>query len=118
MFDFSIVTNWIHELLLSIMPEGVAVFIECVAIGVCIVALYAILAIILIYMGAKSADSSNAVSVRNRVGKWGSIQVICDVLKMMTKEIFMPKGADHFLYNLAPFMVIIASFLTFACIPF
>ena len=29
MFDFSIVTNWIHELLLSIMPEGVAVFIEC-----------------------------------------------------------------------------------------
>lgn len=36
----------------------------------------------------------------------------------MTKEIFMPKGADHFLYNLAPFMVIIASFLTFACIPF
>ena len=37
MFDFSIVTNWIHELLLSIMPEGVAVFIECVAIGVCTV---------------------------------------------------------------------------------
>ena len=59
MFDFSIVTNWIHELLLSIMPEGVAVFIECVAIGVCIVALYAILA-----WSAKSADSSNAVSVR------------------------------------------------------
>lgn len=22
MFDFSIVTNWIHELLLSVMPEG------------------------------------------------------------------------------------------------
>ena len=54
MFDFSIVTNWIHELLLSIMPEGVAVFIECVAIGVCIVALYAILAIILIYIDRKS----------------------------------------------------------------
>ena len=27
MFDFSIVTNWIHELLLSIMPEGLAIFI-------------------------------------------------------------------------------------------
>ena len=34
MFDFSIVTNWIHELLLSIMPEGLAIFIECVAVGV------------------------------------------------------------------------------------
>ena len=118
MFDFSIVTNWIHELLLSIMPEGVAVFIECVAIGVCIVALYAILAIILIYMERKVCGFFQCRLGPNRVGKWGSIQVICDVLKMMTKEIFMPKGADHFLYNLAPFMVIIASFLTFACIPF
>ena len=105
MFDFSIVTNWIHELLLSIMPEGVAVFIECVAIGVCIVALYAILAIILIYMERKVCGFFQCRLGPNRVGKWGSIQVICDVLKMMTKEIFMPKGADHFLYNLAPFMV-------------
>ena len=50
MFDFSIVTNWIHELLVSVMPEGWAIFIECIAVGVCIVALYAILAIVLIYM--------------------------------------------------------------------
>ena len=39
MFDFSIVTNWIHEMLLSVMPEGWAIFIECIAVGVCIVAL-------------------------------------------------------------------------------
>ena len=118
MFDFSIVTNWIHELLLSIMPEGLAIFIECVAVGVCLVALYAILAIILIYMERKICGFFQCRLGPNRVGKWGSIQVVCDVLKMLTKEIFMPKGADHFLYNLAPFMVIIASFLTFACIPF
>ena len=42
MFDFSIVTNWIHELLLSLMPEGLAIFIECVTVGVCLVALYAL----------------------------------------------------------------------------
>ena len=64
MFDFSIVTNWIHELLLSIMPEGLAIFIECVAVGVCLVALYAILAIILIYMERKFAVSSSVVLVR------------------------------------------------------
>ena len=75
MFDFSIVTNWIHELLLSIMPEGVAVFIECVAIGVCIVALYAILAIILIYMERKVCGFFQCRLGPNRVGKWGSIQV-------------------------------------------
>ena len=118
MFDFSIVSNWIHELLLSVMPEGWAIFIECIAVGVCIVALYAILAIVLIYMERKVCGFFQCRLGPNRVGKWGSIQVICDVLKMLTKEIFTPKDADRFLYNLAPFMVIIASFLTFACIPF
>ena len=91
MFDFSIVTNWIHELLLSIMPEGLAIFIECVAVGVCLVALYAILAIILIYMERKVCGFFQCRLGPNRVGKWGSIQVVCDVLKMLTKEIFMPK---------------------------
>ena len=48
MFDFSIVTNWIHQMLTSLMPEGLAVFLECVVIGVCIILMYAVLAIILI----------------------------------------------------------------------
>ena len=34
MFDFSIITSWIHQTLTSVMPEGLAVFIECVVIGV------------------------------------------------------------------------------------
>ena len=117
MFDFSIVTNRIHELILSIMSEGLAIFIECVAVGVCPVVLYAILAIILIYMERKVCGFFQCRLGPNRVGKWGPIQAVCDVLKIMTKEIFMPKGADHFLYILAPFMVIIAPFLTFARIP-
>ena len=49
--------------------------------------------------------------------KWGLLQVPCDVIKMLTKEIIDLKFSDRFLYNLAPFMVIIASFLTFACLP-
>ena len=42
------------------------------------------------------------------VGKWGLLQVPCDVLKMLTKEIIEPEVSDKFLYNLAPFMVIIS----------
>ncbi len=51
------------------------------------------------------------------VGKWGLLQVPCDVIKMLTKEIIDLKFSDRLLYNLAPFMVIIASFLTYACLP-
>ena len=35
----------------------------------------------------------------------------------MTKEIIELNDSDKFLYNLAPFMVIIASFLAFSCLP-
>ena len=101
----------------SVMPEGVAVFIECVVIGVCIVLMYALLAIALIYMERKVCGFFQCRLGPNRVGKWGTVQVFCDVLKMLTKEIFRPKDADRFLYALAPFMVLLASFLTFACLP-
>lgn len=117
MFDFNIVTNWIHATLTSVMPEGLAVFIECVVVGVCIILMYAILAIILIYMERKVCGFFQCRLGPNRVGKWGCIQVVADVFKMLTKEIISLKHSDRFLYELAPFMVIIASMLTFACIP-
>ena len=117
MFDFSIVTNWIHQLLTSVMPEGLAIFIECVVIGVCIVRLYAIVTIILIFMERNVWGFFDCRLGPNRVGPYGVLQVFCDVLKMLTKEIFRPKGADKLLYGLAPYMVLLASFLTFACLP-
>ena len=36
MFDFSVITSWIHGLLTSFLPLGVATFVECVAIGGCL----------------------------------------------------------------------------------
>ena len=117
MYDFSIVTNWIHAQLTSVMSEGWAVFIECVAIGVSLILMYAILAIILIYMERKVCASFQCRLGPMRVGPYGSIQVVADVFKMLTKEIISLKNSDRFLYELAPFMVIIASMLTFACIP-
>ena len=48
MFDFSIVTQWVHSLLTSFMPEELAVLIECIVIGVCIMLAYAVIAIIMI----------------------------------------------------------------------
>ena len=106
-FDFSIVTNWIHQMLTSLMPEGLAIFLECVVIGVCIILMYAVLAIILIYMERKICAFFQCRLGPMRVGKWGLLQVPCDVIKMLTKEIIDLKFSDRFLYNLAPFMVII-----------
>ena len=112
------VTSWIHQTLCSVMPEALAIFLECVVIGVVLVALYAVLAIILIYMERKVCAAFQCRIGPNRVGgKGGLLQVPADVLKILTKEIIRLKNSDHLLYDLAPYLVILASILTFSCLP-
>lgn len=52
-----------------------------------------------------------------RVGPWGLLQVIADVLKMLIKEIFFVDKADKFLYIVAPIFVVAASVGTFSFLP-
>lgn len=52
-----------------------------------------------------------------RVGPQGTIQVFADVFKMLIKEIITIRHADKFLYNLAPYIVILASIMAFSCLP-
>ncbi len=118
MFDFGIVTHWIHEFLTSYMPVELAVFLECLAVGICIILLYVVIAVIMIYMERKVCAAFQCRLGPNRVGPWGTVQLICDMIKMLTKEIISIRKADKFLYNLAPFIVILASVMAFSCLPF
>lgn len=55
----------------------------------------------------------------NRVGgKYGLLQSLADALKLLTKELITPAGADRWAYNLAPFLIVIASLLLWAVLPF
>ena len=54
----------------------------------------------------------------NRVGPLGLLQPIADGLKLFTKEEFMPRGADKFLFILAPGLAVIPAFIGFAVLPF
>ena len=117
MFDFSIVTSWIHELLTSVMPAGLAVFIECVVIGICLMLAYAVIAIIMIFMERKVCAAFQCRLGPVRVGPWGTLQLFADVFMMLIKEIITIRHADKFLYNLAPYIVVLSSILAFACIP-
>ena len=108
----------IHTWLCGFMPEGLAIFLECVVVGIIIMVLYAVLAIILIYMERKVCAAFQCRIGPNRVGgKGGLLQVPADVIKILIKEVFKLKNADQFLYGLAPFLVILASILTFSCLP-
>ena len=109
---------WIHSALCGLMPEWMAFAIEGIAVGVFIMVMYAVLAIILIYMERKVCAAFQCRIGPDRVGgRGGLLQVPADVIKILTKEIISLKNSDKFLYGLAPFLVIMASILTFSCLP-
>lgn len=54
----------------------------------------------------------------NRVGPWGLLQPIADMIKMFTKEDIIPSGADRWVHTLAPIVLVIPVVLAFAVIPF
>src|SRR5574344_1807743 len=117
MFDFKIITGWIDSLLVSVMPQWLAILIECLVVLLVIITIYAVLAIALIYMERKICAFFQCRLGPMRVGKWGLLQVFADVFKMLTKEIIKMRQSDRMLHDMAPFFVLAASFLTFACLP-
>jgi len=53
----------------------------------------------------------------NRVGKFGLLQSVADAVKLLGKEIIRPKEADPFLHFLAPMLILGASLMTWAVVP-
>jgi len=53
----------------------------------------------------------------NRVGKFGLLQSVADALKLLAKEIIRPAQADPTLHFLAPMLILGASLMTWAVIP-
>jgi len=54
----------------------------------------------------------------NRVGPWGLLQPIADVLKLMVKEDVVPQQAVKWAFVLAPCLVVAPAFIIFAVVPF
>jgi NADH-quinone oxidoreductase subunit H len=53
----------------------------------------------------------------NRTGPQGLLQPVADVLKLMTRELVTPTGADRAVYNLAPILAVMSVLAMWAVIP-
>jgi len=54
----------------------------------------------------------------NRVGPFGLLQVVADMIKIFTKEDWVPPFADRFSFVLAPTIIMIVILLSFSVVPF
>ena len=117
MFDFSFLTNWVHTTLLQYMPEWLAITAECVLIGVLLLLTYSVLALFYIWYERKVCAAFQCRLGPNRVGPWGLLQSFADMFKILIKELISLKYTDKFLFALAPYLVILASMLAFAVLP-
>jgi NADH-quinone oxidoreductase subunit H len=54
----------------------------------------------------------------NRVGVAGTMQVVADGVKLLLKEVIVPRRADRALFLLAPVVVVFPFVLTYSVIPF
>ena len=118
MFDFSTITTAIDQFLHSVLPSQAALLVECILVALCAVLAYVMLAIVMIFMERKVCAAFQCRLGPMRVGPWGLLQVFADVFKMLIKEIISIKNSDKVLYNLAPYLVVMSSVLTFSCLPF
>lgn len=111
-------TSWLDTTLRNSMPEFWALLIEFVLVGIMLLAAYAVIALILIYAERKITAFFQARFGPNRVGKWGLLQSLADMIKILLKEIVKINRSDRFLFFAAPFFMIVASMATFGAIPF
>lgn len=118
MFSLENISTSIHTWLNATFSASVALLIEFVIIGALAITLFAVLGLVLIMMERKVSAYMQVRLGPNRVGPKGMFQTVADTLKLIVKEGLTPDGADKFLFNLAPFVVMITAMLILAPLAF
>jgi NADH-quinone oxidoreductase subunit H len=84
-----------------------------------VVILFGLLGVVsyLTFAERKVAGHIQARTGPNRVGPFGLIQPIADVLKLFFKEEFIPAGANKVVFHIAPMLAVIPALVSFSVVP-
>ena len=117
-YDLTSFTQWIDSSLRASMSPGWAVAIEMILIGVALLVFFALIGLFLVYAERKVCALMQNRLGPNRVGPAGIFQTVADLVKLLFVELVPIKNADKILFNLAPFIVIVASVMAMGALPF
>lgn len=112
------ITKSVHEWLLTFMSESTAEIVEMILIVLIYLAIFALAGLFLVLLERRIAAWFQQRIGPNRVGFQGLLQTMADALKLLSKELTGTSRADKFLYNLAPYFVIISSLMALSVFPF
>ncbi|WP_304199205.1 NADH-quinone oxidoreductase subunit NuoH [Flavobacterium alvei] len=112
------ITKNIHEWLFSLMPETTASIVEMALIAVVYLGIFAVAGLYLVLLERRVAAWFQLRLGPNRVGWQGLLQTMADALKLVSKELTGTFKADKFLYNLAPYFVIVTALMAMSLFPF
>lgn len=113
------ISQWLQLLLVNAgMSEQLAYPLVNIAGAVILPLLSMLWVIFLIWYERKLIGRIQDRFGPNRVGPWGLIQPIADMIKIFAKEYITPAGADKIPYNLAPILVVASVMFMWAVIPF
>jgi NADH-quinone oxidoreductase subunit H len=118
MWSLSGISSVIDQWLNAHVGDTWTLVIEMVIVGVSVIGLFAVLGLVLVIMERKVSAWMQIRLGPNRVGPKGMLQSLADTVKFLVKEGMTPDSADKFLFNLAPFIAMIAAMLLMAPIAF
>ncbi|TFH34865.1 MAG: NADH-quinone oxidoreductase subunit NuoH [Anaerolineales bacterium] len=114
--------TWIGDLLrtwlvgLGLLP-GFVTFLLQVLTALILGTAVLLLTFILIWAERKIVARIQDRLGPNRVGPFGVFQTVADLLKLVTKELITPTGADRIPYNLAPLLTVMSVVGLWAVMP-
>ncbi len=112
------ITKTINDWVFSIMPESAATITIWILVAAAYLALFAVAGLYLVLLERKVAAWFQLRLGPNRVGPGGIFQTMADALKLVSKELTSTDRIDKFLYNLAPYFVIVSSLIAIGVFPF
>ncbi|MEK7818873.1 MAG: complex I subunit 1 family protein [Bacteroidota bacterium] len=104
-----------EQFLIEIFGDGVLINILMAALPLLFILPYALVTIYL--------EMKIAAHIQDRVaymvtGWHGVLQPFADILKLLQKEDITPAAANKILFNIAPFLVFVGTYASFAVLPF
>jgi NADH-quinone oxidoreductase subunit H len=113
----AVIAAWLRDLLASVLPAWLANFLMALIGAAVLVGVISGVVILLVWLERKIIARMQDRIGPNRVGPFGLLQTVADAVKLLSKEDIIPARVDKILFILSPILVLSASLMAWAVIP-